>query len=101
VWGTLAGNNQPRIVKVNNVYVEAIPSGYMLFINNNDKPGIVGAVGMILGDAKINIASITFGRESVGGLAISVVNVDNPVAEDIIQKIKKTQDILFVKLLKI
>ena len=101
VWGTLAGNNQPRIVKVNDVYVEAIPSGYMIFINNNDKPGIVGAVGTILGDAKINIASITFGRESAGGLAISVVNVDNPVADDVIGKIKKTQDVLFVKLLRV
>ncbi len=101
VWGTLAGNNQPRIVKVNDVYVEAIPSGSMIFINNNDKPGIVGAVGTILGDAKINIASITFGRESPGGLAVSLVNVDSPVADDIIEKIRQTQDVLFVKLLKV
>ena len=101
VWGTLSGNQRPRIVKVNDVYVEAIPEGHMLFINNNDQPGIVGAVGTILGEAKINIASITFGREAPGGLAISVVNVDSEVPEKIIDKIRKTKNILFVKLLKV
>jgi D-3-phosphoglycerate dehydrogenase len=101
VWGTLAGNNQPRIVKVNDVYVEAIPSGHMIFINNNDMPVIVGAVGTMLGDAKINIASITFGGESVGGMAISVVNVDSSVADDVIERIKSTKDVLFVKRLKV
>lgn len=101
VWGTLSGNQQPRIVKVNKVYVEAIPDGYMLFINNNDKPGIVGAVGTILGEENINIASITFGREMPGGLAVSVVNIDGEVAEKAIDKIRKTQNVLFVKLLKV
>ena len=101
VWGTLSGNQQPRIVKVNRVYVEAIPEGYMLFINNNDKPGIVGAVGTILAAANINIAGITFGRETPGGLAISVVNVDSEVPEEVLEKICQTKDVLFVKLLKI
>jgi len=101
VWGTLAGNNQPRIVKVNDVYVETLPKGYMVFINNNDKPGIVGALGTILAQDHINIASITLGRESSGGKAISVVNVDSEVADATIEKIRKIKDILFVKLLKV
>jgi len=101
VWGTLSGNKQPRIVKINKIYVEAVPDGYMLFVNNKDVPGIVGAVGMVLAEDKINIASITFGREAPGGLAISVVNVDSEVSDKIIEKIRKTQDVLFVKLLKV
>lgn len=101
IYGTLSSNRQPRIVKVNNVYVEAIPQGYMLYINNNDKPGIVGAVGTILGKNHINIASITFGRESKGGLAVSVVNVDGEVPESVIDQLRKTPDILFVKLIKV
>ncbi|MBU4333332.1 MAG: ACT domain-containing protein, partial [Candidatus Omnitrophica bacterium] len=101
LWGTLSGNNQPRIVKVNNVYVEAVPDGNLLFINNNDKPGIVGAVGTVLAQENVNIAGITFGRESKGGLAVSVVNVDSEVSEETIKKIKNTKDVLFVKLLKI
>ncbi len=101
ILGTLSGNNQPRIVKVNNVYVEAVPEGNMLFINNNDKPGIVGTVGTVLAQEDINIAGITFGREAQGGLAISVVNVDSEVPQTVIDKLKKTKDILFVKFLKI
>jgi len=56
---------------------------------------------MVLAEDKINIASITFGREAPGGLAISVVNVDSEVSDKIIEKIRKTQDVLFVKLLKV
>lgn len=101
VWGTLSGNRQPRIVKVNKVYVEAFPGGYMLFINNNDKPGVVGAVGTILAKAGINIAGITFGRESSGGMAVSVVNVDGPISDEIIRQMQTTPDILFAKLIKV
>jgi len=101
VWGTLSGNRQPRIVKVNKVYVEAVPSGYMLFINNNDKPGVVGAVGTALAEAKINIAGITFGRETSGGLAVSVVNVDNEIPEGVIAKLCQNKDILFARLIKV
>ncbi len=101
ILGTLSGNNQPRIVKVNNVYVEAVPDGNMLFINNHDKPGVVGAVGTVLAEEHINIAGITFGRETEGGLAISVVNVDSEVPQKVIDKLKENKDILFVKFLKI
>ena len=101
VWGTLSSNKQPRIVKINDVYVEAVPDGYMLFINNNDKPGVVGAVGTILAEAGVNIAGITFGREAPGGKAVSVVNVDSEVDEQTIERIRQAKEVLFVKLLKV
>lgn len=101
LWGTLSANNKPRIVKINNIYVEAIPDGYMLFINNNDKPGIVGAVGTTLAEGNINIGSISFGRERQGGLVISVVNVDSGVPDTVLEKLRKKKDILFVKLIKV
>lgn len=101
VWGTLSTNNKPRIVKVNNIYMETIPDGYMLFIKNNDKPGFVGALGTILGEGKVNIASITLGRESEGGLAISVVNIDSKVPEETLEKLRKTKNILFVKFINV
>lgn len=101
LMGTLSSNQKPRIVKINQIYMEAIPEGNLLFINNNDKPGLVGAVGTILAEDKINIAGITLGRETEGGTAISVVNVDNEVPESTIQKLKNTTDIIFVKSLKV
>jgi len=99
--GTLSSNKQPRIVKINNVYVEAVPSGHMLFINNNDKPGIVGAIGTILAEARINIAGITLGREDQTGVAVSVVNVDGEIPENVITALRQTKNILFVKAIKV
>ena len=101
VWGTLTSNNKPRIVKVNNIYMEALPDGYMLFVKNNDKPGFVGAVGTILGEGKVNIASITLGRETEGGLAMSIVNVDSKVPEATLERLRKTKNILSVKFIKV
>ncbi len=101
LWGTLSSNNQPRIVKINNVYVEATPDGYMLFITNNDKPGIVGAIGSILAESKVNIASISLGRQSRGESAVSVVNVDSKIPEKTIEKLRETKNILFAKLIKV
>ncbi len=101
VWGTLSSNKQPRIVRVNKVYVEARPEGFLVFIKNNDVPGVVATVGTVLAQDNVNIAGITFGREVPGGLAVSVVNVDNEVSQLTIEKIQKAKDILFVKLLKV
>ncbi len=101
VWGVLSANKKPRIVKINNVYVEAVPEGNILFIRNNDVPGIVGAVGMALGNAQVNIAYITFGREKQGAMAVSVVNLDSDVPAAVIESLKATQGIQFVKMLKV
>ena len=73
----------------------------MLFINNNDKPGIVGAVGTILAGENINIAGITFGREQQGGLAVSIVNVDSQIPESVIEKLRQIKNILLVKTVRI
>ena len=99
--GTLTSNKQPRIVKINNVYVEATPAGHMLFINNNDKPGIVGAIGTLLAEAKINIAGITLGRENQQGVAVSVVNVDSEVPESLMGQLRQTKNIVFAKTIKV
>ncbi len=101
VWGVLSANKKPRIVKVNNVYVEAVPSGHILFIRNKDVPGIVGAVGTALGNAGINIAYITFGREKEGATAVSVVNVDGEMPAAVIEGLRAVAGIQFVKMLKV
>lgn len=67
IMGTLFTRTEPRIVKINDYYVEAIPKGHMIVIDNKDMPGIVGHIGTLLGNAKINIAGMTFGREKRGG----------------------------------
>jgi D-3-phosphoglycerate dehydrogenase len=101
ICGTLSSNKQPRIVKIDEYYVEASPEGEMIMIQNWDKPGIIGNLGTILGKHKINIAAMSFGRERKEGKAISVLNVDSPVSAEILEQIRKTENILYAKIIHI
>lgn len=101
VAGTLFTNNEPRIVNVNGLYVETIPQGYMLFLENWDKPGVIGGLGMLMGKNNVNIAGMTFGRDKPGGKAVSALNIDSPVSSKVLEEIKKLDNILSVKLVKL
>jgi len=101
IAGTLSPNKQPRIVKIDDYYVEAIPLGEMIVIQNWDRPGIIGNLGTLLGEHNINIAAMTFGRQTAGGKAISVLNIDSPASPEILNKIKKLENILAVKIIKL
>ncbi|MCB1122412.1 MAG: phosphoglycerate dehydrogenase, partial [Verrucomicrobiae bacterium] len=88
VEGTIIGKSgQPRIVHISGREVEASPEGIMLVIENEDVPGIVGALGTILGQDGVNIASMSLSRNDVGGLALNVVNLDTAPSEEAFQKI--------------
>jgi D-3-phosphoglycerate dehydrogenase len=100
VCGTLSSNKQPRIVKIDEYYVEFYPIGEMLFVRNWDRPGLIGNLGSLMGKHNINIAAMTFGRDEPGGKAISVLNIDSPATPEVIEKIKKTENILAVKVIK-
>ena len=101
IFGTLSANKQPRIVKIDDYYVEVSPSGEMIMIQNWDRPGIIGNLGTLLGKHNINIAAMTFGREKPGGRAITVLNVDSSVSAEILDKIKKLENILAVKVIRL
>ncbi len=101
VCGTLSSNKQPRIVKINDYYVEATPLGEMLMIRNLDKPGIIGNLGSLLGKHNINIAAMSFGRKTPGGEAVSVLNVDSQITPDILEKIKKLENIISAKVVEV
>ena len=99
--GTLLTKKDPRIVRINRFFVDAAPSGYMLFIENQDRPGLIGGIGTILGEAGINIAGMTFGRATPGGDAITVLNVDNPVPKDVLARIKSSTHVVNARLIKL
>lgn len=101
VAGTLAANKQPRIVKIDEYYVELSPVGEMVFIQNWDKPGLVGSLGTLLGKLNINIAAMTFGRDRPDGKAINVLNVDSPISPDILEKVRKLENILIAKVIRL
>ncbi len=101
VTGTLFANKQPRIVKIDDYYVELNPFGEMIVIQNWDRAGIIGNLGMLLGKHNINIAAMNFGREKPGGKAITVLNVDTSISADLFNKIIRTENVLAAKIIKI
>jgi D-3-phosphoglycerate dehydrogenase len=82
--GTLVGG-APRIVEVKGMELDAPFSGAMLYVNNLDKPGFIGALGALLGDAGVNIATFNLGRTAAGGDAIALVGVDQALEETILR----------------
>src|SRR5512143_2590107 len=99
--GTLNSKKEPRIIQVDNFPMETVPEGDMLVLMNNDKPGVIGGIGMLLGQNGVNIARMQFGREKQGGLAMSVVSIDSVVPDDLLAKIRKLPNVLSVKQIKI
>ncbi|MEW6109071.1 MAG: phosphoglycerate dehydrogenase [Nitrospirota bacterium] len=94
--GTLFSKKDPRIVIINNFKVEIVPEGELLLIYNNDKPGVIGNIGTLLGKNHINIARMHFGRETAGGKAISVVSIDTTPTSGIIEQVRNLPNILSV-----
>ena len=89
-----------KIVEVKGMALEADFHPVMLFINNSDKPGFIGALGTMLGEANINIATFHLGRQAQGQDAIAIVGVDQVVPEAIQQKLRALPHVRYVKVLK-
>ncbi|MDY6864554.1 MAG: phosphoglycerate dehydrogenase [Halobacteriota archaeon] len=101
IAGTLFGKDDPRIVKIDGYRVDAIPSGYMLIARYIDKPKVIGPVGVLLGENNINIAGMQVGRESAGGEAIMVFNIDGQVSEEVLKAVENVDGILSVKAVRL
>ncbi len=98
VAGTLYNRKDPRIIEIDNFQVEVSPEGHMLLILNVDRPGVIGAVGQVLGEHNINIARMQCSREERGGNALLIIGLDAPLPDDVLQTIKGGTNILSVKL---
>ena len=98
--GTFYGNNA-RIVRINDMPVEVVPSGILFIMHNQDRPGVVGWIGTVMGKHGINIASMNLGRDKEGGTALTVLNLDSAPSLETLAEIKKDKDILDVKIAKL
>ena len=88
VAGTLFGADNPRLVEMFDVPIEAELSGPMLYIVNEDAPGFIGALGSTLGDAGVNIATFALGRRSIGGEALALIAIDSPPAPGLLDALR-------------
>ncbi|MCH8927534.1 MAG: phosphoglycerate dehydrogenase [Candidatus Marinimicrobia bacterium] len=100
VSGTVFAGEHKRIVQVNEYHMEVKPEGIMLFIKSEDKPGVIGKIGTILGRENQNIAEFNLGRSEKSGVALSLVNLDSPLTEEILQLLADEEDIIEVEQVK-
>jgi D-3-phosphoglycerate dehydrogenase len=100
--GTFFGSpNNPRIVRLYSTPVEIPVSGTLLLLNNKDRPGIVGYLGTLLGKHKVNIANMSLTRDTAGGLALTVLNLDSAPPPAVLAELQKDADISNVKVVKL
>ncbi len=101
VSGSVFHKTEPRFIEVDGVALEIIPEGNMLYIHNNDKPGVIGDLGQLLAKNKINISRMQLGRAQSGGLAISVVSTDIAAEESLLKEIRTIPQVISVKPIKL
>ncbi|MBQ7629059.1 MAG: phosphoglycerate dehydrogenase [Selenomonadaceae bacterium] len=92
VTGTLFGN-EGRIVNINNFRVDIDPHARILICPHINRPGVIGAIGTLLANYKINISGMQVGKTDIGGTNVMVLTVDNPISREVIDKVKENDAI--------
>lgn len=101
VGGTLFGDDDPRICFIDHVRMDAVPKGWMVICMNNDKPLVLGRVTTIIGESGVNIANLTLGRDKPGGMASTLINLDGPLDEKTLSKIRALENVRQVRLVNL
>jgi D-3-phosphoglycerate dehydrogenase / 2-oxoglutarate reductase len=89
VGGTLLGENHPRLVHIDDYHVEAVPEGCLIFTRHDDRPGVVGALGGILGREKINISRMQVGVAEGRPEAIALIGVSAPLPPRVLEEVRE------------
>ncbi|MDE2351665.1 MAG: ACT domain-containing protein, partial [Alphaproteobacteria bacterium] len=99
VAGTVFSDGRPRLIQIKDINMESEFAPHMLYVVNEDKPGFIGKLGTLLGDAAVNIANFNLGRAAPGADAIALVEVDGPVADNVLAAIRKVPLVKMAKAL--
>lgn len=97
VAGTIFSDGKPRVIQIKGINLDAEFSDHMLYVENEDKPGFIGALGMLLGEEKVNIATFNLGRAAQGGAAISLLEVDGPLSEEVLERARALPNVVQAK----
>ncbi|WP_199425941.1 phosphoglycerate dehydrogenase [Thermaerobacillus caldiproteolyticus] len=101
IKGTHIPNYGDRIVHLNGFAIDFAPEGYLLYIEHQDRPGMIGKVGNVLGEHQVNIATMQVGRQQAGGKAIMMLSLDKPLDDALLETLSKIEDIETVKKLEV
>jgi len=95
--GTLAGlSAEQRIVMIDDHPVDVPPSDHMLVVRNDDRPGMIGLVGTVVGDAGVNVANMTVGHDAGAATAVMVLTTDQAVGADVVASLAEQEGIISV-----
>jgi D-3-phosphoglycerate dehydrogenase len=100
VAGTVYADGRPRIINIKGIRMDAEFGPSMLYVTNQDRPGFVGRFATLLAGAGINIATFHLGRDSAGGDAIALVEIDGTVSPDLLAKVQEIPNVQQVKPLR-
>jgi D-3-phosphoglycerate dehydrogenase len=94
IAGTVFSDGRPRLIQVQRINLEAELSPHMLYTENSDKPGYIGALGSVLGESGVNIATFTLGREERGGKATALVGVDERITDEVLARVRELPHVM-------
>jgi D-3-phosphoglycerate dehydrogenase len=95
--GTVFSDGRPRLIQIKDINLDAEFAPHMFYIVNEDKPGFIGKLGTMLGDAKVNIANFTLGRSAPGQDAIALIEVDGPVPDAVADAVARLPQVKHAK----
>ena len=97
IAGTVFSDGKPRIIQIKEIGLEAGFAPSMLYVTNLDRPGFIGRLGTLLGNEKVNIASFNLGRAAEGEDAISLIDVDGPVSDRVLERVRALEGVVQAK----
>jgi D-3-phosphoglycerate dehydrogenase len=97
IAGTIFGKTHPRLVRFEDYYLEVIPEGKIFIIKNEDKPGVVGAIGTLLAKNNLNISRLQLGLNNHSKLAAAFYHVEGNITPHVLEEIKKVPGIVSVQ----
>ncbi|MBN8185434.1 MAG: phosphoglycerate dehydrogenase [Salipiger thiooxidans] len=90
IAGTVFSDGKPRFIQIKGINIDAEVGEHMLYTTNEDVPGIIGKLGTLLGDHKVNLANFTLGRSAQGGEAIAISYLDEALDDGVVKALKDT-----------
>jgi len=100
VAGTVFSDGRPRLIQMHGINFEAELTPFMLYTENADRPGSIGAIGTLLGEEGVNIATFNLGREDAGGKAIALIGIDELIGEPALERVRRLPNVMRANLLR-
>jgi len=101
IVGAVFHGNQPRIVRIDDFMLEAIPEGPTLLLHNHDRPGVVGQVGTVLGEAGVNISRMQLALARDRREACMIVNIDSPPQQAVMERLRSLDHMISAQLVEL